>query len=662
MNIFSNKKYLAVFILVLFCGLFIIAPGAKAGIIDKTAKDLVTFVLKILYKFVGFITGLIADLFETILNFGFNSKDMALVKVGWIVVRDIVNMFFIIALIIIAFATILQLETYGMKALLPKLITVALLINFSYLICGIIIDISQIMADYFINLIDTGNGGIGAALLEVTGATKAITSSERGMSVTYVTTLDPDTIVLVNMAFSTLLIGTAGLSLLIGAILLFVRIGALWVLTILAPLAWFFSIFPGLRTHNRRWWSEFIKWSFFAPVYLFFIYLILKISAAGIQVTGGNLANANQLSLTQMTSSSGMLFFYVLMIILMFGAPVVALNMGIQGAGAVTKFVRGQFKKGGRAIGRWTSRRTEAGLGMVFKPEKLTGFFAKYSKVPLFKTLGKGTLAWAERRKSRIHQEAEKIPDLPVEELVKRYKLLGVTADPYQRMAYIEKIAKSAKSSEEINLVKRNLGKYEAMGGNVIKDVVANNLIFARNEQERLAGIKIRQKQGKLTLNENEAKNPEIVKAMKDVLGASNFVKEVEKMPGKIKSVLSDTILSLADSLEEPFGKEGLELREIFADITGRINDAFKGKDEFIRPYVVKMRPEDLSKVKGEIDLKKIAPHIEPSLALEAVRKLSSQQAKILGENFRREVQEELENSPAWVRYIVKKPKIIITG
>jgi len=69
-----------------------------------------------------------------------------------------------------------------------------------------------------------------------------------------------------------------------------------------------------------------------------------------------------------------------------------------------------------------------------------------------------------------------------------------------------------------------------------------------------------------------------------------------------------------------------------------------------------------LTKVKGEIDLKKIAPHIEPSLALEAVRKLSSQQAKILGENFSREVQEELENSPAWARYIVKKPKIIITG
>ena len=661
MNIFSNKKYLAVFILVLFCGLFIIAPGVKAGAIDKVAKDLVTFVFKILYKFAGFITGLIADLFETILNFGFNSKDMALVKVGWIVVRDIVNMFFIITLIIIAFATILQLETYGMKALLPKLITVALLINFSYLICGIIIDISQIMANYFINLIDTGNGGIGAALLEVTGATKAITSSERGMSVTYVTTLDADTMVLVNMAFSTLLIGTAGLSLLIGAILLFVRIGALWVLTILAPLAWFFSIFPGLRTHNRRWWSEFVKWSFFAPVYLFFIYLILKISAAGIQVTGGNLANANQLSLTQITSSSGMLFFYVLMIILMFGAPVVALNMGIQGAGAVTKFVRGQFKKGGRAIGRWTSRRTEAGLGMVFKPEKLTGFFAKYRRVPFFKTLGRGTLAWAERRKSRIHQEAEKIPDLPFGELKKRW---GVTTDPYTKMAYLEKMAKSAKTPEEINLVKKRLSKnrYEAMGGNWIKDVVADNLIFAQSEQERLAGIKIRQKQGKLTLNENEAKNPEIVKAMKDVLGVGNFVKEVEKMPEKIKEALSDTILSLADSLEEPFGKEGLELREIFADITGRINDAFKGKDEFIRPYVVKMKPEDLSKVKEEADLKKIAPHIESSLALEAVRKLSSQQAKILGENFRREVQEELENSPAWARYIVKKPKIIITG
>lgn len=656
MNIFSKKKYLVIFILILFWGLFIVGSEAKASLLGNIAKDLLHGVFWILFQFTGFITGLIADLFQTILNFGLSSRDMVLVKTGWIVVRDIVNMFFIIALIVIAFATIFQLETYGMKALLPKLITVVLLINFSYLICGIIIDISQITASYFINQIDAEEG-IGAALLEAAGATKAIKSKGSSLSVSASASLnDPDTIAITNMAFSTLLIGMAGLSLLIGAILLFIRIGALWVLTILAPLAWFFSIFPGLRTHNRRWWSEFIKWSFFAPAYLFFIYLIIKISIAGMNVTSGALSG-NQLSLTQTTSSSGNLFFYVLMIVLMFGAPVVALNMGIQGAGAVTSFVRGQFKKGGRAIGRWTGRRAEAGLGMALKPEKLTGFFAKYSKVPLFKTLGKGTLAWAEARKSRIHQEAEKIPDLPVEELMKRSKL---ATDPYQRMAYVEKIAKSAKTPEQINFVKKKLGKYEAMGGNVIKDVVANNLIFARNEQERLAGIKIRQKQGKLTLNKNEAKDVEIVKTMKDVLGADDFVKEVEKMPEKIRETLSDTILTLANGLKEPFGKEGLELREIFADITGKINDAFKGEDRFIQPYVAKMKPENLVKIKGDIDLKKVAPYVEPSLALEAIKKLSPQQAKVLGANFSREVKEHLEKSPAWARYIEKKPKIIM--
>jgi hypothetical protein len=49
---------------------------------------------------------------------------------GWVITRDIANMFFIVILLVIAFATILQIEQYNYKKWLPKLILMAILINF----------------------------------------------------------------------------------------------------------------------------------------------------------------------------------------------------------------------------------------------------------------------------------------------------------------------------------------------------------------------------------------------------------------------------------------------------------------------------------------------------------------------------------------------------
>ena len=50
------------------------------------------------------------------------------VKVGWQALRDFSNMFFILILLIIAFATIIGVKSYGYKTLLSRLIIVAILV------------------------------------------------------------------------------------------------------------------------------------------------------------------------------------------------------------------------------------------------------------------------------------------------------------------------------------------------------------------------------------------------------------------------------------------------------------------------------------------------------------------------------------------------------
>ena len=53
------------------------------------------------------------------------------VKVGWTVVRDVANMFFIVGLLVISFGTVFRIQEYRYNNLLSRLIIMAVLINFS---------------------------------------------------------------------------------------------------------------------------------------------------------------------------------------------------------------------------------------------------------------------------------------------------------------------------------------------------------------------------------------------------------------------------------------------------------------------------------------------------------------------------------------------------
>ena len=73
------------------------------------------------------------------------------VEVGFGIALQVANLGFVLALIIIAFATILGYnEKFGMKALLGKLILYAVLVNFSLFIAGLFIDFGQVLTDAFL--------------------------------------------------------------------------------------------------------------------------------------------------------------------------------------------------------------------------------------------------------------------------------------------------------------------------------------------------------------------------------------------------------------------------------------------------------------------------------------------------------------------------------
>lgn len=181
---------------------------------------------------------------------------------GWVIARDISNMFFVVILLVIAFGTILRLENYSYKKWLPKLILMAILINFSKTICGLLIDIAQVVMLTFVNAFkDVMAGGL-VDMLGITGWQKLdgfedVSSWE--VAGAFVLSVIYSAIALITV--------TAMLGMLV------MRIIMIWVYVVLSPFAYLLAAFPGGANYSKMWWSDFTKNLVVGPVLAFFIWL-----------------------------------------------------------------------------------------------------------------------------------------------------------------------------------------------------------------------------------------------------------------------------------------------------------------------------------------------------------------------------------------------------
>ncbi len=324
--------------------------------------------------FFGLIIGLEAKIIDFILspsNFSFTNS--TIVTLGWGITRDLANMFFILILLAIAFATVLKIQSYAIKQLWWKVIVAALLINFSLVIAGFVIDFTQVLTQFFLKQI-TGGGGLGtittklAASMQIlnfynpapptsalsTGGLAQFSSSAFAATVGIILTL-------VGLVITAFAFGAA-------AIFLIVRILYIWGLLIFAPVVWMLWILPATSGYFHMWWNKFIQWSFFAPIYVFMIYLSLSIfDAQGklnpkvfgpLSIPGWN-DPAPGLTTVGMPSA---IFQWILVIAMMFGSLIVAQKFGVMGAKAISGATKGAAKAAGLS-GIKTYGRMTTGLG-----------------------------------------------------------------------------------------------------------------------------------------------------------------------------------------------------------------------------------------------------------------------------------------------------------
>ena len=190
-----------------------------------------------------------------------------LVNHGWLIVRDFTNMLFVLALVIIALATIIRYKDYAAKKALPTLIGIAVLINFTPLICGIVIDGANIVMNYFM---DIGGKVLPTSFLKDLGSQIGTVTKGDWTDLGSLGTRMGNALFILIFNF------IGGLTILLFALLFLARYVVLWLLIIISPLAFFAYIFPTSRTYFHQWWKHFINWSIIGIIPAFLLFLAMS--------------------------------------------------------------------------------------------------------------------------------------------------------------------------------------------------------------------------------------------------------------------------------------------------------------------------------------------------------------------------------------------------
>lgn len=323
-----------------------------------------------------------------------------LVQTGWPFVQGIANIGFILALLFIALTVALRLENFNAKKLLPRLLIAALLINFSLLIGGIMIDSSRLLMAIMSNTMGSTSvenlpvkilnrsNIFGQAFNLLTPALNPEVKSPE-LSLNTDNTLD---IVIATVfiwgllaAFFTLMIG------------LFMRYIILIILLIVSPIAYLSFAFPGAEGLAKRWWSEFIKYVFYGPIVLFMLVLLVGITNAA-PLNANNLFGVNlnnralnvQVALNDIISAT-------ITIGMLIAATMVGQYLGVRGSSTAVGWVSGAYKRAGRAglsVGR-------TGLGVAtYLPRKAGSAVAGAAKNQAKDFIGVGKSAFRDYAKA----------------------------------------------------------------------------------------------------------------------------------------------------------------------------------------------------------------------------------------------------------------------
>ncbi len=359
------------------------------GVCNQTIPDnsltgsLFSFLRQVIAYIVLVLTGIIYYIFSSILVpvivallgiHPYKDSFVNFIYPGWLILRNISNIFFIIALLWIGLRTIFQMEDAAKsRTFILRLILAALLVNFSLVIGQAIVGIAdtvqsqflpadskvvetlgfKLMVDPIITFRGTEGGG-----QDNYGLTEGGNFTTQGLASDL-----PKAVILLILAISAFFAFVALIAFLI------VRVVALWLLYMISPIAYVGRILPQTEQAANKWWAEFIKYAFAVPIMAFFLNIAALLAVNLSRPTGQTVqtGNSNTTILgglistgtiaSEFVSFATTVLSHFLVLVFMYGGMMFALKFGGAGSKKIVEYAKKGFdavtRKAPLYAGKW---------------------------------------------------------------------------------------------------------------------------------------------------------------------------------------------------------------------------------------------------------------------------------------------------------------------
>lgn len=214
---------------------------------------------------------------------------------AWQIFQSMANILFVVFLLIIIFSQItgVGIDNYGIKRMLPRLIIAAVLVNLSYIICQLAVDVSNVVGYAIENMFEglassamidatrmgadiSGGTSVGQAILASTvgigGTALAITTAEFWLPSVLLVSIPALISIIVSVIFVFIILGA--------------RRAAAVILVVISPLALVCYMLPNTKKLFDRWLSAFKS-------------VLLVFPICGLLMGGGAFAGAILMGVSQ---------------------------------------------------------------------------------------------------------------------------------------------------------------------------------------------------------------------------------------------------------------------------------------------------------------------------------------------------------------------------
>ena len=281
-KIMKNKVFGCFFaILVMLSSLLGIVPGTTENVYAEPENNVTTVSCEDSLGSLGWLvcpsTGKVSeavdflyDKIEDVLVINpVEMKDDSPIYQIWKYFQGVTNILFIGFLLVIVYSQItgVGITNYGIKKTLPKLIIAAILVNLSFYICSLAVDVSNIFGDGIRGLFESiasSSGGGEAAMTRasVTGAYQAMAGGAAFTIAGTAIAFETGAIwMLIPLAFGALI------SVVVGLITIAMRQAVVTLLIMIAPLAMVAYILPNTEQWFKKWRHLLFQMLIFYPAF-----------------------------------------------------------------------------------------------------------------------------------------------------------------------------------------------------------------------------------------------------------------------------------------------------------------------------------------------------------------------------------------------------------